>query len=226
MADQVPALWGEIIDWLRRNAPVDAGRLRPPAADSLIAEVHATVGRPLPPDLWQWWQRADGAVHVAGVYLIPWGFAPMSCRDALEDRAGRLEIEAENAIDDEDLDDEAHGDEYFYYNFHPHYLPIGDDHCGDCLYVDLREGPEYGFIKFFDHEDSNPSGFYWRSITEMLVEVRDALIDDKPGLLGRALRTTTGPEAFQAYRATATPERELSWVPEKLGPSHPLEETD
>jgi cell wall assembly regulator SMI1 len=108
--------------------------------------VQAAVGRPFPDDLRQWWQQADGAVRVSGVYLLPWGFAPMSCRDALEDRAGRLEIEAETSIDDEDLDDEDLDDEDpgEYFGFHPHYLPIGDDHCGNCLYVDLRDGPEYG----------------------------------------------------------------------------------
>jgi hypothetical protein len=59
----------------------------------------------------------------------------------------------------------------------------------------------------------------------MLVEIRDALIDDRPGLHGRMLRAVTGQEAFPAYRATVTPERELGWVPEKLGPSPQLEQT-
>jgi cell wall assembly regulator SMI1 len=229
MADQVPALWGEIVTWLRRNAPADAGRLRPPASDSLISEVQAAVGCPLPEDVQQWWRQADGAVGVAGVYLMPSGFAPMSCRDALEDRAMRVQITAELALDeesdpddedwdDEDLDDED-ADEPEFVGFHPYFLPIGDDHCGNCLYVDLRDGPEHGFIKFFDHEDYNStSAFYWRSLTEMLAEIRDALISHEPGLLDEAPRRPVGPPSRQAYRATITPEGELRWVPTDSSP--------
>jgi cell wall assembly regulator SMI1 len=172
----------------------------------------------LPDDLRQWWQQADGAVRVAGVYLMPWGFTPMSCRDALEDRATWLQIADEEEDPDDERDDRDDGDSE-YFGFHPHYLPIGDDHCGNCLYVDLRDGPEYGFVKFFDHEDYSASGYYWRSITEMLTEIRDALIGHKPVLLGRASREAAGPDAGQVYRATVTPERELSWVPEKLSSS-------
>jgi cell wall assembly regulator SMI1 len=208
MTDQVPALWEEIITWLRAHAPADAGRLRPPAPASLITEVQAAVGRSLPDDLRQWWQQADGAVNVAAVYLMPWGFAPMSCRATLDDRAVRLEI-------DEDMDDE-----YDHFGFDPRYLPIGQDHCGNCLYVDLRDGPEYGYVKFFDHEDHSPSGFYWRGITEMLTEIRDALVHDVPCLHGKAARdVTAGRNIAQVYRATVTPARELCWVPEKPGPT-------
>jgi cell wall assembly regulator SMI1 len=214
--DAVAALWGEIITWLRRNAPADAGRLRPPASASMISEVQAVVGFTLPDDLRQWWRQADGAVRVAAGYLMPWGFAPMSCRAALEDRAMRLQIAADLAADEEDIDDEE-TDEYESFGFQPHYLPIGHDHCGNCLYVDLRDGPEHGSIKFFDHEDFNPSGFHWHSITEMLTEIRDALIDDTPALRGMALRQATGWKPPEVYRATVTAERELCWVPEELG---------
>lgn len=224
MADQVPALWGEIITWLRRNAPADAGRLRPPASDSLISEVQAAVGCPLPEDVQQWWRQADGAVPVAGVYLMPPGFAPLSCRDALKDRARWLQIMADLALDeeknpdDEDLDGED-ADEPEFVGFHPRFLPIGDDHCGNFLYVDLRDGPEHGFIKFFDHEnDCDPSGFYWRSLTEMLAEIRDALISHEPGLLDEAPRRPVDPHNRQAYRATVTPEGGLRWIPTESSP--------
>ncbi|BCY08978.1 SMI1/KNR4 family protein [Actinoplanes sp. L3-i22] len=231
MADQVPALWGEIITWLRRHAPADAGRLRPPASGSLIDEVQAAVGCPLPEDVRQWWQQADGAVRVAGVYLMPSGFAPMSCRDALEDRATRLQMTAELALDDEnDPDDEEwddedpddeDADELEFVGFHPHFLPIGDDHCGNCLYVDLRDGPERGYVKYFDHEDLyNPSGFLWSSVTEMLIEIRDALIDHETGVIDEAPRRPMGTRDRQAYRATVTAEGGLCWVPAESRPPH------
>lgn len=218
MVDEVGALWAEITDWLQRNAPVDAARIRPPASATLINEVQVAVGSTLPDDLRQWWHQADGVIHAAGAYLIPGSYAPMSCRDALDYRALQVQLEAESPIDDEALSNEECDDDE-YWGFHPLYLPIGDDHCGNCLYVDLRDGPERGFVKHFDHEGGDPSGFCWRSVTEMLAELRDALIENKPGLLGKALRTLTGPEAFQACRATVTPEAELEWVPERLGPT-------
>ncbi|MFC4068908.1 SMI1/KNR4 family protein [Actinoplanes subglobosus] len=221
MADQVPALWGEIVTWLRTHVPADAGRLRPPAPASLISEVEAAVGRPLPEELRQWWQQADGAVPI--VDLLPSGFTPISCREALANRAGRLEI-AESLLeedDDDDDDDDWEDDEEEpeFVGFHPHYLPIGDNHCGDCLYVDLRDGPDYGSVKYFNHEDYyGNSVVHWRGITEMLTDIRDALLGHDPSLSSEWPSGATG----RNYRATVSPSRELGWVPaDKAPPRRP-----
>jgi cell wall assembly regulator SMI1 len=189
MAHQVPALWGEIVTWLRSHAPADAGRLRPPATVSLISEVEAVVGRPLPEELRQWWQQADGAVGV--VDLLPWGFTPMSCREASGDRAGRRPEIAESLLEEEEPE---------YVGFHPHYLPIGHNHCADCLYVDLRDGPDYGSVRYFNHENHYGNlGVQWRGITEMLTDIRDALLGHDPGLSREWPSGAVG----QIYRATA-----------------------
>ena len=71
----------------------------------------------------------------------------------------------------------------------------GDDHCGNCLVVDLRDGSEHGLVRFFDHEGGDPRGFFWRSVTEMLADLREALLESRPSLSGHALRTLTSAEA-------------------------------
>jgi len=74
----VAGLWSDITDWLHQHVPTDAALIHPPATETRIAQVEATLGRPIPDDLRQWWQQADGVGPRAGAYLLPWGFAEMS----------------------------------------------------------------------------------------------------------------------------------------------------
>jgi hypothetical protein len=70
-------------------------RPRSPASDASIAQVEAEAGRPPPADLREWWQQADGVDESVLAFLLPNGFAPLGCRDALSQRALSLEIAAE-----------------------------------------------------------------------------------------------------------------------------------
>lgn len=202
MTEPIDALWGEITTWLGRHAPADAARIRPPATDSQIDAVAAAVGRALPQDLRQWWRQADGA----GADLIPWGLAPMSCAEALDDRAMRLEVASEvsSGLDRIDVADDER-----VFDFHPLFLPIAEDHRGDCLCVDLRDGPQHGCIGLWDHEGGWDGTFYWLGVTEMVTAMRDAMIAGRPVLLGPR------DSAAADYRASVTPEGELLWVRER-----------
>lgn len=179
--------------------------IRPPAPAGRIAEVAAAIGRPVPLDLDQWWQQADGMERGARGCLIPWGFVPMSCRDTLEVRASWLNSSA--ALDDEGDDELSVADDADLYGFHPLFLPIGDDLCGNFLCIDMRNGPRNGHLGRFDHEAGwYGADFLYRGVTHMLLEIRNALIDGAPvsaGARGRVARS---------YRAVVTPSRELEWV--------------
>jgi hypothetical protein len=131
----------------------------------------------------------------------------MSCRETLEVRADWLDSDA--ALGDEDDDELNVADDTDFYGFHPLFLPIGDDLCGDALCIDMRSGPRNGHIGQFDHESGwCGADFYYRSVTYLLFEIRNALIDGVPvaaGAWGGAARF---------YRAVVTPQHELRWVKE------------
>jgi cell wall assembly regulator SMI1 len=213
MAGQVASLWADIRDWLDRNAPVSATQIQPPATDALITQVEAEIGRPLPADLREWWRQADGVNNPVMAFLLPEAFAPMSCGDALESRAGWLEICEGSPFDDEP-DDET-GDEQIM-DFHPLFLPIGNDTCGDFLCVDLRDGPRHGCIGMWDHEGGWDRPLYWDSTTDMLTDIRDALVHGRPALVGHALRRADrhggSPGHNPVFHAKVSARMELEWT--------------
>jgi cell wall assembly regulator SMI1 len=71
MANEVEGLWHPIVEWLGRHALVTAARIRPPATDATLSAVVSAVGKPLPPDLQQWWRLADGMGRGVLDPLIP-----------------------------------------------------------------------------------------------------------------------------------------------------------
>ena len=59
----------------------------------------------------------------------------------------------------------------------PSWLPIADDIGGAYLFLDLREGPQHGCVGRMDKEEISFSRPVWSSVTEMLAEVADALVN-------------------------------------------------
>lgn len=72
--------------------------------------------------------------------------------------------------------------------FHPLFLPIAEDHCGQTMFVDLREGPWHGCIGVWDHESAWDSAVCWESITDMLTDVDNALLHGKPAVVAYVKR--------------------------------------
>jgi cell wall assembly regulator SMI1 len=206
-------LWHDIVEWLRRNTPATAAQIRPPATEPMIAGVEAEVGRPLPADLREWWQQADGVSMPEMAFLLPGGFAPLSCHQALQFRAMSLEIAAGTEIEAEPV--EVAGDDQVM-NFHRLFLPIGDDTLGNSLCVDLRDGPRHGCIGEWNHEAGWDNALYWDSVTDMLTDIRAALLDGRPALADHAARRG---ERFAGhdvdtptFTATVTGDAELEWT--------------
>lgn len=201
MAGQVASLWQDIAEWLRRDAPASAAHIRPPTPDALIAQVEDEVGRRLPADLREWWQQADGVSNPVMAFLIPNGFAPMSCREALQSRASWLELAAESSPEDEPID--MAGDEHAF-DFHRLFLPIGDDTLGNFLCADLRDGRQHGCIGEWNHEAGWDNALFWESVTDMLTDVRDALVDSRPALADYAFREDAASPATTSTRRSST----------------------
>ncbi|MGI5201392.1 hypothetical protein ACQEU6_07365 [Spirillospora sp. CA-108201] len=64
--------------------------------------------------------------------------------------------------------------------FLPVWLPIADGSSSGDLFVDLREGPEYGCVRWFERTGGAENGTWWPSVSAMLAETADALCNGTP----------------------------------------------
>ncbi|WP_436535288.1 SMI1/KNR4 family protein [Actinoplanes sp. HUAS TT8] len=216
MPGQVTTLWHDIAEWLRQNAPASASEIRPPASDALIAQVEAEIGRPLPADLREWWQQSDGVEEPELAFLLPPGFAPLSCREALSQRAMSLEITASSPSGGPPIDEA--GDERAA-DFHPLFLPIGTDTLGNTLCADLRDGRRHGCVGEWNHEAGWDDALRWENVAAMLADVRAALVDGRPALADYASRRGqrfAGRDVdTPVFSAEVTDDGELEWTDEE-----------
>ncbi|XVU28334.1 SMI1/KNR4 family protein [Actinoplanes sp. CA-054009] len=226
MVDEVEGSWHTIVGWLHAHAPTTAARIRPPAGDASLASLAAALGRPLPADLRRWWQLADGMTTGVLDPLIPPLYTPISVAEAIEHRQFALSLNEELADadedDDDDIDESADIAGASRYEFHPLFVPIAEDHCGQTMFVDLREGSQHGCIGVWDHESAWDDGVYWESLSDMLTDVRDALVHGRPALVAYAERRQ---QHFAGHAVTAEicqaavdASGSLEWIPEEVGP--------
>jgi cell wall assembly regulator SMI1 len=210
MTDQVEALWSGIVTWLHREAPATAGQLRPPATEAVIGEATRQLGRSLPDDLLQWWGLADGLAPSAMDPLIPPLYTPVPVADALRIRQDWLRLMRSEPEHDEP--GEAGSPSH---RFHDLFLPIAVDHCGQAMFVDLRDGRWHGCIGVWDHESAWDNAVYWESVTDMLTDIRDGLINRKPALVayaGRRLRRFAGYQVEASIWRASVTDGEVEWT--------------
>lgn len=89
----------------------------------------------------------------------------------------------------------------------PSWLPIAAHPGGGHLFLDLREGPMHGCIGEMDKEDV---GFWkpvWPSVTAMLAEIADALVN--------------GTAAKGHYRARVEDDSRLYWCYDREAHAYP-----
>ncbi|MDI6104061.1 SMI1/KNR4 family protein [Actinoplanes sp. NEAU-A12] len=221
MPSDVEGLWRSITEWLSCHAPATADVVRPPASDDDLSAVEVALGRPVPAELRHWWRMADGMNRGVLDPLIPPLYTPLPIADALEIRDFLVNLWP--ADDDElgDVDELAEVAGAPSYAFHQLFLPIAEDHCGQTMFVDLREGPWHGCIGVWDHESAWDSAVYWESITDMLTDLSKALLHGDLALVAHAERWfqrfpghTAGTEVC---RAAVGSTGHLKWTPCEIG---------
>ncbi|MFI5843748.1 SMI1/KNR4 family protein [Catenuloplanes sp. NPDC051500] len=196
-------LWSELTSWLAANAPRLHEQVRPPGDPARLASAEERLGLALNRELVEWWQLHDG---VAAGYLLP-NYELFGVEDMLRSREIERDVDLEeevNAMAFRNLYPvAAEGDVPGRY-FPSEYVPIGGDGAGNCLVMDCRPGPEYGFLRDHDHEHRGViSAPYYTSLADLLTRLVTALRTGQPMAVGNSDRT---------YPATAVVEDGwLSW---------------
>ena len=130
-AARVAAAVERIVDWLRRRAPAAIAGLRPPASD--LGPVEAALGRPLPADLAALWRLHDGGLPI-------FEYAGLGCAEALRRRAGLEQLRAAGAFAGHEVFEQA-APRIQPTKWHPAWIPLAEDGCGNLYCVDLEPGP-------------------------------------------------------------------------------------
>ncbi|MEV6637822.1 SMI1/KNR4 family protein [Actinoplanes sp. NPDC051470] len=168
--------WTIIVNWLNENCPGDLASLQGPASDEGLIAIERALREPLPADQQAWWRLADGTDEYGpAVWLIPAGWTPLSTRDALI----RYNV-MQNFIADEPelsrLSAEPAGSPSSGV-WLPEWLPIAHNLGGDYLFLDLRSGPRNGCVGRHRKDEWNYDRPIWPSVTAMLSDVADALVN-------------------------------------------------
>lgn len=159
--------WQRILRWLDDYAPVTAAALRPGGDPAAVRELERQTGLSVPAELREWWRVCGGTEDRMYAEILPPFYTPygpagsLRCWQVLHGRPGEV-------IAGAFAGSPARG-------FHPAWLPIAFDGCGDALAVDLRPGPLRGCVLEWDRARSEVTGPEWPGILEMLDQVADAL---------------------------------------------------
>lgn len=154
------------MDWLGEHAPATGSVLRPPEDPSAVLALAQETGVEPPGDLRTWWSVCGGTGQLAYAEVLPPFYTPIGPSDSL--RSWRLKRPFWSA----DLDSEAGAPTV---GFHPMWLPIAFDGCGDALAVDLRPGALSGCVVEWDRQRGEMAKPEWVCVEEMLDQVATAL---------------------------------------------------
>jgi cell wall assembly regulator SMI1 len=176
-------LWSDLTSWLAINAPGTLQYVHPPGDPARLESAEEQLGFALNAELVEWWHLHDGSITC----LVP-GYELSSFDNML----GRHKIEREVNLEEEvnatarrnrGLADNEGGRPAWY--FPTNYIPIGDNGGGDCLVVDCRPGPEYGYLRDHDHEARGvvPPAYY-TSLADLLTRMVTALRTGRPMKVG------------------------------------------
>jgi cell wall assembly regulator SMI1 len=193
----VATSWAAILGWLAAHHPATAALINPPATAVDLRYLEATINRPLPADLVELLELADGTEHraVEGS-LIPTLYNLVPVKDMLSTREMLQKIQHQiNGSGPWPGDSDPAGRSTM--DWLDSFLPIAAAADTGLLYVDLRDGDQFGCVWQWYPEGGAASAPWWGSVGEMLDDVAGALVDGRP--------------ALQAYAAGAVwPEKRLS----------------
>ncbi|MBP2474699.1 cell wall assembly regulator SMI1 [Crossiella equi] len=168
--------WGRLWTWLAESAPTTHELLRPGAAPAEVEDLERRLGLTFSAELRQWWTLCDGTVRTDFAEIFPPFYTPHSTRSAFDAREWRR-LRWREQWAEPDAEPEAGTAAR---SFHPAWVPIAFDGCGDALVVDLRPGPLHGCVLEWDQERSEVHKPEWSSLAVMLTEVADALESGTP----------------------------------------------
>lgn len=177
----VAASWSRIIGWLAAHHPATASLVNPPATAVDLRYLEAAINRPLPADLVELLEIANGTEHraVRGS-LIPTLYNLVPVMDMLKARQMQQKIRHQifgSGPWPGDSDPAGQPPMDWLDSF----LPIAEAADAGLLYIDLRDGDQRGCVWEWYAEGGPPSAPRWNSVGEMLDDV------------ARACRRTSGP---------------------------------
>ncbi|MFC6089525.1 SMI1/KNR4 family protein [Saccharothrix lopnurensis] len=158
--------WDRIVAWLDEHAPLTAEAFVPPEDDSAVEALEVATGLAPPGDLRAWWSVCGGTADLAYAEVLPPFYTPLGPSDAL--RSWRLKRRFWPADPDSEAGSPTVG-------FHPRWLPIAFDGCGDALALDLRPGVLSGCVVEWDREAGGMVKPEWTGLDEMLDRIATAL---------------------------------------------------
>jgi cell wall assembly regulator SMI1 len=178
----VTTSWLRIADWLAAHHPATASLINPPATAVDLRYLEAAINRPLPTDLIELLQLANGTEHRA-VHgsLIPTLYNLVPVTDMLSTRQMWQKIQRQiNGPGPWAGDGDPAGRPSR--DWLDSFLPIAVAADTGLLYADLRDGDQFGCVWQWYAEGGMASAPWWGSVGEMLEEVAAAYIDGRPAL--------------------------------------------
>jgi len=175
--------WERILAWLEGHAPSTCSAFVPGEDVAAVEALAAGSGLEPPADLRAWWSVCGGTANLTFAEVLPPFYTPLGPSNAL--RSWRLKKHFWPADPASEAGTPTSG-------FHPRWLPIAFDGCGDALAVDLRPGVLSGCVVEWDRERGEMLKPEWTGLDEMLDQVATVL--EHRGRLGHCepLVTTDG----------------------------------
>ncbi|MEU4390580.1 SMI1/KNR4 family protein [Kribbella sp. NPDC023855] len=197
----VATSWSRITGWLAVHHPATATLVNPPATAVDLRYLEAAINRPLPADLVELLELANGTQHrsVRGS-LIPTLYNLVPVTDMLKTRQMLQKIQRQIfGSGARPGESDAAGQSSM--DWLDSFLPIAEAADAGLLYVDLRDGDQRGCVWEWYAEGGPASAPWWSSVGEMLDDVAGALVDGRP--------------ALQKYASGAVwPEKRAPYLPE------------
>ena len=177
----VATSWSQITGWLAVHHPTAATLVNPPATPVDLRYLQAAMNRPLPTDLIELLELANGTQHRAiRGSLIPTFYNLMPVMEMLSSRKMLQEIQRGiGGSGPWPGDSQPAG--HLAADWLDGFLPIADSYDAAVVYVDLRDGDQFGCVVEW-YADDEASAPWWGSVTEMLDDVAQALNDGRPAL--------------------------------------------
>jgi cell wall assembly regulator SMI1 len=197
----VATSWPRIVGWLTANHPATAALVNPPATAVDIRYLQAAINRPLPADLVELLELANGTEHraVRGS-LIPTLYNLVPVMDMLSIRQMQQRIERDIfGPGPRPGDREPAGSPTS--DWLDSFLPIADAADAGLLYVDLRDGDQFGCVWEWYAEGGMALAPWWSSVGEMIDDVACALVEGRPALQAYANGAARPAERLSAQLA-------------------------
>jgi cell wall assembly regulator SMI1 len=178
----VATSWSRIVGWIDAHQPATAAPINPPLTAVDLRYLEAAINRPLPADLVELLEVADGVQHraVRGS-LIPTLYNLIPVKDMVSARQMLQQIQRQTfGPGPWPAADEPAGRPTT--DWLDSFLPLAQAPDTGFLFLDLRDGDQFGCIWEWYPEGGGAPAPRWGGVGEMLEDVAAALVDGRPAL--------------------------------------------